>query len=73
MYYGFDGYYPFHMFGFGFLFMAFFWGLVIYVIYFLIKQVWNSQKHGALEILKARYAKGEITREEFENMKEDIK
>ena len=61
------------MFCFGFLFMALFWGLVIYGIYFLIKQNATPQKHNALDILKARYAKGEITREEFENMKNDIK
>jgi putative membrane protein len=70
--YSFNGF-PFHIFGFGFLPMILFWGLIIYGIYFLVKQVWSPQKQSALEILKARYAKGEITREEFENMKKDIK
>lgn len=50
--------------------------LIILLIYFLIKN--NSQtKDGqsaesTMEILKKRYAKGEITKEQFEEMKKDI-
>ena len=50
--------------------------LIILLIYFLIKN--NSQtKDGQsaespMEILKKRYAKGEITKEQFEEMKKDI-
>lgn len=32
----------------------------------------NNDTQSALEILKQRYAKGEISREEFEQMKKDI-
>lgn len=32
----------------------------------------NSDTQSAIEILKQRYAKGEISREEFEQMKKDI-
>lgn len=51
-------------------------GLAIYLIYF------NNNRHPGqgpgtypetpLEILKKRYARGEITREQFEEMKQDI-
>ena len=32
----------------------------------------NSQKSNSLDIIKERYAKGEITKEGFENMKKDL-
>jgi putative membrane protein len=71
MYY-FNGYAPFH--AFGFLFMILFWGLVIYGVILLAKHYSEPMKKDrALEILKERYAKGEIKREEFENIKKDIK
>lgn len=50
--------------------------LTILVIYFLVKN--NSQTKNRLnsespmEILRKRYAKGEITKEQFEEMKKDI-
>jgi len=50
--------------------------LIILLIYFLIKN--NSQSkdgqsaESLMEILKKRYAKGEITKEQFEEMKKDI-
>lgn len=50
--------------------------IAILVIYFLVKN--NSRnKNGQstespLDILKKRYAKGEITKEQFEEMKENI-
>lgn len=73
MYYSFDGFSPFHMFGFSFLPMAIFWGLLIYGIFLMVKHFSEPKgKHNAMDILKARYAKGEITREEFENIKKDI-
>jgi putative membrane protein len=32
----------------------------------------GSQSDGAMEILRKRYAKGEITKEEFDQMKKDL-
>ena len=61
-----------------------FWLLVIWFIIALFRRsgrYHNGQWHGrggmgradsALDILKERYAKGEITKEQFEQMKKDI-
>ena len=63
--------------GFGWIFMVAFWALVIlgvvYLIKFLAGGSKSSQNHEtALDILKKRYAKGEISKEEFEARKKDI-
>ena len=59
--------------------MLVFWGLVIWGIVALARGVSSSgntghplQTDSALEVLKRRYARGEITREEFENIKKDL-
>ena len=74
----FEGGYGF-MGGFGFFFMILFWGLVIWAIIALVQSVSNSrsqplgpQSDTALETLRKRYAKGEITKEQFEQMKKDL-
>jgi len=61
--------------GFGGLFMLLFWGLIILGIAVLIKSLWpnnNTQQKTALEILQARYARGEIDREEYLQKKTDL-
>jgi putative membrane protein len=66
---------------FGMIFMMIFWVLVIIAVVFLIKwliQTSGSGKttqqkgSGAVEILKERYARGEIDKAEFESMKRDL-
>jgi len=64
-------------FGFGWLLMIIFWALLILGVVYLIKLIAVRAKKGekeetALDILKKRYAKGEITKEEFEKMKDDL-
>ena len=67
---------------FGMIFMTIFWVLVIVGLVFLIKwliQASGSGKtagqtgSGALEILRQRYARGEIDKGEFESMKRDLR
>ncbi len=63
--------------GFGWLFMIIFWGLVILGVIYIVKMIAERSRpsekgESALDILKKRYAKGEITREEFEKMKDDL-
>ncbi|MFA4872999.1 MAG: SHOCT domain-containing protein [Patescibacteria group bacterium] len=55
--------------------MLLFWGGVVLLIAWLIREMsGRGQPQGkpALDILKERYAKGEITREEFEKIKKEI-
>jgi putative membrane protein len=67
---------------FGGIFMVVFWGALIVGIIFIVKwlvQNTGNGRHssssgssGALDILKQRYARGEISKEEFEEKKKDI-
>ena len=54
-----------------------FWILVLIGLVLLIKYLWEGgavkrEQESALEILKKRYAKGEIGKEEFEEKKKDL-
>jgi putative membrane protein len=56
---------------------AIFWILILAGIVLLIKYLWEGAgakgaQESALEILKKRYAKGEINKEEFEEKKKDL-
>jgi len=63
----------------GGIFMLLFWVAIIVGVFYLVRLLINQSKatsrppeNPALEILKQRYARGEISREEFEKMKADI-
>ena len=62
---------------FSWVFMALFWAAVIWLIVWLV----NQNKHSGnkdtgtrkpLDILKERYAQGEITKKEYNSIKKDI-
>ncbi|MDO8580337.1 MAG: SHOCT domain-containing protein [Candidatus Omnitrophota bacterium] len=78
------GFMPFG--GFGWIFMIVFWGLIIWLVVALIRgsigrnhqcgHGHSDDTHGKgnspLDILKERYARGEIDKKEFEERKKDL-
>lgn len=58
------------------LMMLVFWGLVIAGIVvgirWLARQGWDSRPDAALDVLRQRYARGEINKDEFEAKKRDL-
>lgn len=67
--------------GFGFIFMILFWGLIVWAIIAGVRMVSGKEGHSccggtkgdeAQKVLRARYAKGEITKEQFDQMRKDL-
>jgi len=62
--------------GLGIFIMILFWGLIIWLIVWLITQYAKPKRQkkpeSALAILEKRYAKGEITNKQFRGMKTEI-
>ncbi len=64
---------------FGWIFMLLFWGLIIWAIVVLAKNITNDESHNkdkhqdkSLDILRERYATGELSKEDFEKMRKDL-
>ncbi|MBN1849720.1 MAG: SHOCT domain-containing protein [Deltaproteobacteria bacterium] len=67
---------------FGEIFMIIFWILIIIGVIFLIRWLihstrrdsdfWHKGPSSAMDILKERYARGEIDKQEFEEKKKDL-
>jgi putative membrane protein len=66
----------FGWFSFGWLWMILFWGIIIGLIVWAItrfsKRDGSESRNNALDIAKERYAKGEISKEEFDQLKKDL-
>lgn len=67
--------------GFGFLFMAIFWIVIIAAAIWLLSNLFprssttrppQDTPESVVDILKRRYARGEINKEEYETMRHDL-
>ena len=60
--------------GLGVLHMVLFWGLVLLAFVALLRWLGGGSRAEprAMDILKGRYAKGELTREQFEQLKREL-
>ncbi len=63
----------------GLIFMIIWWLVIIMAIVFLARWIirqsatfYKREEKSPIDILKERYAKGEITKEEFERIKKDL-
>jgi putative membrane protein len=74
------GFVPFM--GFGFIFMIFFWGLIVWGFVAFVRwvvgqsggtQIKSGEGKSAVEILKERYAKGEVDKNEYDEKMKDLK
>ena len=76
--YGYPGYWGGGSMGiFGFLLMLIWWALVIAAVVLFARWLWRVSNQGgmgksALDVLKERYAKGEIDKKEFEERKKTL-
>ena len=60
--------------GFGFIFMLFFWGVLIWLIIALINAAQSGkEKDDPSTILKKRYASGDISKKQYEEMKKKLR
>jgi len=60
---------------FGGVWMLLFWGAVIWLVAWAVTRVGGGQRTDSdtpLDIVQRRYARGEITREQFEQLRKDL-
>ena len=69
MYY-YNGFFPLHIIG--SIIVVIFWVFIIVFIVHALRGRHPFVKYTPLDLLKERYAKGEITKEQFDQMKKDI-
>ena len=71
-----DGFYGYSMgHPLGWLFMIFFWLFLIFGIIYLVRNLRRppeTKRETPLDIIRRRYAEGEISREEFDKLKKDL-
>lgn len=72
-----DGFYGYSMaHPLGWIMMIIFWGFLILGIIFIIKKITFSsgpdKQDTPLDIVKKRYARGEISKEDYERLKQDL-
>ncbi len=79
LYNGYDGFWGGNMMGWfgGGIMMVIFWIAIIFFIVWLVRETKSrnadaSLSKSALDILKERYAKGEIDKREFDEKKKDL-
>lgn len=61
--------------GLGWISTLIFWAVIVWIVYELIKYAKgrdDKKEDNAMRILRERYAKGEISKEEFEARKKDL-
>ena len=62
--------------GVGWIVSTIFWAAIVFVVVLLVIKAFSSheafKESGAIDVLKLRYAKGEINKKEFEEMKKDL-
>jgi putative membrane protein len=67
--------------GFGLLWMLLFWGVLIFLAVWLVSLLFPAAKNqtpppsdspSALEILQTRYARGELTTDQYQEMRQTI-
>ncbi len=53
--------------------MLLFWGVLIWLVVTLINAAKSGKKEDSLNTLKKRYASGEISKKQYEEMKKELK